>query len=149
MKKRPICYKYKCWSTENTVIERAEELEEDHFEEDLDVRTEPHSHKKEYTGVANEGSAKDEISEDAKISAMRGERLKVYGNEYNDGELYAAEAYSDSFKPPEPKKEQASSSYSDWKEKGFESELKNAGTGKAIMAELKKRGILLYYTNER
>ena len=46
MVKKQVCFEKTCWSTKNTVLDEAENREEEHFKEELDVRIQPHSHKK-------------------------------------------------------------------------------------------------------
>lgn len=59
MAKTEVCYKKTCWSTKNTIIEKAEKSEEEHFKEELDRRVEPHSHKKSNDGDRKDGDRKD------------------------------------------------------------------------------------------
>jgi len=47
MVKNQVCIKKTCWSTKNTVIEKAEKIGESHVGEELVTRIKPHSHKKD------------------------------------------------------------------------------------------------------
>jgi len=98
MVKNQVCYEQNCWSTKDTVIDEAEKSEEEHFEEELDRRIEPHSHKKSNEG--NDDKNKDIKNEviydlnktylkDAELPSRKNSEydLRVsYGLDVTDGE---------------------------------------------------------------
>jgi len=75
MTKNQVCYKKTCWSTKNTVIEEAQQREEEHFKEELDRRIEPHSHKKNHA-VYN--SNEDEINKSIMKVKYKKDETDIY-----------------------------------------------------------------------